>query len=394
MLAVGVVELLGAGGVEGSHLGHQRLTDARQEHLVGQLLAQYGARGVAKRGADEGDRVDHRAVQVEDDRVEAGHPLGRLVVVGLAPVRGGRAGGRVGRTGPVFGERAGGRQEGRDRLAQPPALEQLERPRVDQVEVQGRDGDVAGGESGEIGAGLVGAVALLAVDGVAAHGAVAGLEDDALVDAGAAQPCDLHAAHVGGHQVGQVDVEHEPVGQAVGQHAGDDRHRQGDDVVDVSRRASLNRDGHGRQAEKSALEGRGHGTRVGHVVAQVGAHVGAGDDDPGARAEEPQGGRPHAVGRRAVEREAREAVAEPGLAGVQGTIDRDAAGDGAAVAVGRQGQDRAQRIEPAPQRSEAGGVDAVVVGQQDVAHGACDSTARSGVARIGNTRRGARQRTS
>jgi hypothetical protein len=42
-LAVGVVELLGTGRVQGPHLGHQGLADAGQQHLVGQLLAQHDA---------------------------------------------------------------------------------------------------------------------------------------------------------------------------------------------------------------------------------------------------------------------------------------------------------------------------------------------------------------
>jgi hypothetical protein len=73
VLAVGVVELLGAGGVERLHLRHQRLTDVGQQHVVGQLVAQRHSRSVTKRGSDEPNGVDHRTVQVEDDGFEAPH---------------------------------------------------------------------------------------------------------------------------------------------------------------------------------------------------------------------------------------------------------------------------------------------------------------------------------
>jgi len=77
------------------------------------------------------DGVDHRAVEVEDDRLE-GRSSPRLF---------GAAGCRVrpGRTRPPDAAavpRAAGRQHGRHGLAQLPAFEQLEGPRVDQVEVQ------------------------------------------------------------------------------------------------------------------------------------------------------------------------------------------------------------------------------------------------------------------
>ena len=72
VLAVHVVELPGVVGREALHLRHQRLAHAGEDHLVRQHLVEDGPRGEPERLDDQLDRVDHGAVEVEDDGIEAG----------------------------------------------------------------------------------------------------------------------------------------------------------------------------------------------------------------------------------------------------------------------------------------------------------------------------------
>ena len=73
VLAVDVVELARVLRGEPLHLRHERLPDAGDDVLVGEVLAEHGAHRVAEREHDELDGVDHRAVEVEEDRVVAWH---------------------------------------------------------------------------------------------------------------------------------------------------------------------------------------------------------------------------------------------------------------------------------------------------------------------------------
>ena len=136
-------------------------------------------------------------------------------------------------------------------------------------------------------------------------------------------------------------------------------------------RGRLLGDGDPRDAEHDPLERRGDGARVGDVVAEVRAVVDAGDDDVGLEAlDEPELREPDAVDRRAVGRVARRAVLEVDLLDPERAARGDHARERGAVAVGRHDRelDVGQRDERAPQRLQALGLDAVVVGEEH-AHG-------------------------
>ena len=123
-------------------------------------------------------------------------------------------------------------------------------------------------------------------------------------------------------------------------------------------------------AEDDPLERRGDGARVGDVVAEVGAVVDPGDDQVGAAADQAQLGEADAVDRGAVGGVADGAVAELDLLDAQRRAGGDAAGGGAAVGVGGDhvDLDPVELAQRPPRRLQAGGRDAVVVGQED-AHG-------------------------
>jgi hypothetical protein len=127
-------------------------------------------------------------------------------------------------------------------------------------------------------------------------------------------------------------------------------------------------DGDRRQAQHDPLERGGDGPRVGDVVPQVGAVVDARHDQLGLEVEQPQGRQPHAVHRRAVGREAAGAVAELHLLDPQRLLEGDAARSGRAVRVGRDdGELEAVHAQQGvAERVQAGGGDAVVVGQQNL----------------------------
>jgi len=73
VLAVDVVELPRLLPGKALHLGHERLPHAGGDVLIGKILAEHGAYGMAERLHDELDGVHHRSIEVEQDRVEAAH---------------------------------------------------------------------------------------------------------------------------------------------------------------------------------------------------------------------------------------------------------------------------------------------------------------------------------
>ena len=79
-------------------------------------------------------------------------------------------------------------------------------------------------------------------------------------------------------------------------------------------------------------------------------------------------GNTHAVDRRAVHGYGLEAVTDVHLAETKGPVDGDAARHGARIAQRGDGLYLAERLESAPQHSEAGRRDAVVVRQEDAGH--------------------------
>ncbi len=72
MGAVGLDELVHPIGIEVTHLRDQpRAADRRADELLVGLTAENGQRRVLHRGDDDRARVDQRAVEIEEDRVEA-----------------------------------------------------------------------------------------------------------------------------------------------------------------------------------------------------------------------------------------------------------------------------------------------------------------------------------
>ena len=126
-------------------------------------------------------------------------------------------------------------------------------------------------------------------------------------------------------------------------------------------------DGQRRDPEDDPLEGRRDRSRVGDVVAEVGAVVDPGDDQVGAAAEQAELGEADAVDRRAVGREAAVAVAELDLLDRQRRAGRDAPRGRAAVGIGSDHVDLdAVELAQGPARGlQARGGDSVVVGQKD-----------------------------
>ncbi len=72
-LAVDRVELVGPVRGEHGHLLQQRAPDVGHQALVGPVLAEHRRHRVAVRLADQRHGVDDRAVQVQEDRIEAAH---------------------------------------------------------------------------------------------------------------------------------------------------------------------------------------------------------------------------------------------------------------------------------------------------------------------------------
>ena len=135
----------------------------------------------------------------------------------------------------------------------------------------------------------------------------------------------------------------------------------------ASRARALDREGERRVAAQRGLEGGADGARVRDVGAHVAAGVDAGHDEVGDRAAQAEQRDAHAVRRGAVAGEARRSRS-PKVARLQreGAVDGDAARHRAGVAVGGDGRDVAEAVEGAAQHGDAGGVDAVVVGEEDL----------------------------
>jgi hypothetical protein len=123
-----------------------------------------------------------------------------------------------------------------------------------------------------------------------------------------------------------------------------------------------------RQPQHDPLERRGDRSRVGDVVAQVGAVVYARHDQLGLEVEQPERGEAHAVHGGAVGGEAARAVPELDLLHPERLLEGDAARRRGAVGVGRDhGQlDTGHTEQRAPEHVQAGGCDAVVVGEQNL----------------------------
>ncbi len=134
----------------------------------------------------------------------------------------------------------------------------------------------------------------------------------------------------------------------------------------------LLRDGDAGDPEHDALERGGDRPRVGDVIAEVGAVVDPGDDQVGLEiVDQAERGEPHAVDGSAVACVADRAVLERHLLNPQRATERDRARRRRAVAVGRDHREL-DVVEPdqrPPQRLQALGIDAVVVGEEHSQHG-------------------------
>ena len=183
---------------------------------------------------------------------------------------------------------------------------------------------------------------------------------------------DLDAARLAG---GAVDVDQRlrrhRLGEQLADQLGDERRREAELelAADVAHAAAggLLGDRNRGDAEDDPLERRRHRARVGDVVAEVGAVVDPGDDQVGPVADQAQLGEADAVDRRAVGGEAAVAVAELDLLDGQRRAGGDAASRGAAVGVRRDHVylDAVHLAQGAAGRLQAGGADAVVVGEED-----------------------------
>jgi hypothetical protein len=159
-------------------------------------------------------------------------------------------------------------------------------------------------------------------------------------------------------------------------HVGDEGRGEGRGVREVELAAvaeahlallRLLRERQGRQAEDQSLERRGDGSRVGDVVAEIGAVVDARDDQLRPAAEQAQVGEPHAVHRGALGRVSDRPVVEVHLIDPDRRARRDRPCRGAAIGVrGDHVQLDALDLEQSPtQRLQARRGQAVVVGEQD-----------------------------
>src|SRR5207342_2434176 len=190
-----------------------------------------------------------------------------------------------------------------------------------------------------------------------------------------AEPGHLHPPRLAG---GAVDVDQgrlrhpltgQPRHQLRREGGGDLEVEAAADVAHTAGRGLLGEDDGG-DAEHDPLQRRRHRARVGDVVAEVGAVVDAGDDQVRAAADQAQLGEADAVDRGAVGGVAAVAVAELDLLDAERRAGGDAAGGGAAVGVRRDhvDLDAVEVAQRPPRRLQAGGGDAVVVGEED-AHG-------------------------
>jgi hypothetical protein len=187
-----------------------------------------------------------------------------------------------------------------------------------------------------------------------------------------AEPRHLDAIRLAGRA---VDVDQRRLGDLLGEQAADELGGEGGGVAELEAAADVAHaaaggllgEGDGGDAEDDSLEGGGDRARVGDVVAEVGSVVDPGDDQVRAAADQAQLGEAHAVDRRAVRGVADVAVAELDLLDGQRRAGRDAARGGAAVRV--RGDhvelDPLDLAQGAAGRLQAGGRDAVVVGEQD-----------------------------
>ena len=130
--------------------------------------------------------------------------------------------------------------------------------------------------------------------------------------------------------------------------------------------AALDREGERRTTAQRRLERGADRARVRDVGAHVGAAVDARDDEVRGGAAHAEEADAHAVRRRAVAGEAGPPLAEGRRLQVQRPVDGDAARDRAGVVIGGDGGDLAEAVDGGAQHGEAGGVDAVVVGEQDL----------------------------
>ena len=234
-------------------------------------------------------------------------------------------------------------------------------------------------ERREVGAVLFAIARLLAVDPVAAPAALLLVELHAVAVDALAEPAGAGALHLARRavHVQQRALGHRHLGHLL-DHA---RHERGGllevRALPVVRNPrvepaveGLLRGGDGGDAEHNALERRGHGARVGDVVAEVGAVVDAGDDQLRLELQKAEPGEAHAVHRRAVGGETTPTVAEVHLLDPERLARGDAPRRGAPVGVGRD--HRELHVRDLEQRlahhAQADCLDAVVVGEQDL-HG-------------------------
>ena len=218
-------------------------------------------------------------------------------------------------------------------------------------------------DSVEIGAGFVIEIGLLAADPVVLATARVGLVDD-LADEGARSLAgDQGGLHLVQGAIGAIDVQEGIHRQTVGQHlAGDpDGHLGGGVEMSVTLEGRQ-RHGDGRNAHQIGLHGGRHRTGIGDIVTQIGSVIDPRDHQVGPDRQQAVNAHIDAIGGGAVN--GKEPVAQ--LEDPQGRVQRQGVSGGAPLAVGRDDRDRAQLPQRLGQGQDAGGMDAVVVGNHDM----------------------------
>ena len=131
----------------------------------------------------------------------------------------------------------------------------------------------------------------------------------------------------------------------------------------------VEREGNGGDAHDGAFRGGGYGAGVEDADAGVGAEVDAAQDQVGLGVEQEADSQFDAVGRGAADGGAEVRAAGGPGARVEGLGEGDAVADGRAFAVGGDDVNFAQILDGAMEGVDAGGLNAVVVGNQNAHDG-------------------------
>src|ERR1043165_163902 len=241
-------------------------------------------------------------------------------------------------------------------------LEPRDRRVVGEVEVQRGDGDAAALHGLEVGAGVVAPRRRPAADPVIRPPTrIQSLDDPLGVDA-LAERRDLHAAKL---PDGEVDVEDDLRVALLREEMPHEARGELRAAVEGEVLSDERGEGDGGDVEQRSFERGGDRAGVGDVVAEVRAEVDAGDDEVGAvLLHQLQDRQVHAVRRRAVD----DPLVLFELQEAQRTVERERVRGRALLAVGRDDDDVAGRLQRRGELAQAFAVDAVVVGEEDAGH--------------------------